>query len=194
MTNRRLAPMLIVLGLAVGGCATTGPGPGPDPGSGPSVSGDGFAGLTVLRSSVSDVETSLGLTTPFSAPQTEDCSLHIWADDGLAVTTTAAGTVLAFVMQGPEASTPQGIAVGSTAADLDAAYGSALTVIRRDSPAGGPVVLVDNRTSDESSHLAFDLTADGDVARIRVGALPWVGYADYCSDEASRPESTGWPL
>ena len=186
--TRVLALPLALTVLTVGGCSASDPGPAP------SVSREGFGGLTVLQSSITDVERTLGLGSSFPAPQTEYCSLVIFETDGVAVTATDAGVVLAFVLQNSAVTTGQGIRVGSTVDDLTAAYGSALTVHRRVSPTGGPVVLVDDGSPDQESHLAFDLDPDGRVARIRIGALPWVGYTDYCSDSASRPRSTGWPL
>ena len=45
-----------------------------------------------------------------------------------------------------------------------------------------------------SLHLAFDTDTQGVVRRMRAGFAPFVGYADYCSPAATRPDAVGWPL
>ena len=160
---------------------------------------DGIAGLVVATDSVYDVQQALDVEF-LSAGQTEDCVLHSDTERGVAVVTTAAGMNLAFVIEDPRLRTQEGVGVGSTIDEVTHAYGDLVTVTDWPSQTTGPIVMVSDQADpaaevDERTRLyGFDTDAELTVTRVRIGMWPWVGYTDYCSDQASRPAGTGWPL
>lgn len=159
-----------------------------------------LGGRDGLSLSITDVESWLGQDL-FLAPQTGDCTLAIDEDLGIAVLTDEKNGVMGFVLDNPQITTPEGIQVGSTAADLEAAYGEAIGVVEGAlSHSGGPLALVDDSENPgsppgpNSRHLAFDTDEDGAVTRLKAGYWPWMGYTDYCSPESDNPQNTGWPV
>lgn len=164
----------------------------------------GPAGLELdrerLSMSVSTVESSLG-TSLFMAPQTEDCSLGVAEDLGIAVVTDDTSAVLAYVIERDDTRTREGIGVGDSIERVRSVYGPdmAAPLTGTQSQSGGPVVVVRDLEQPEgmgngSLHYAFDTDPGGSVTRIRSGFWPWVAYTDYCSPLAENPQRTGWPL
>jgi hypothetical protein len=150
--------------------------------------------------SVGTVESSIGKEL-FMAPQTEDCSLGVAEDLGIAVVTDDDSAVLAFVIERDDARTREGVRAGDSVDRVRSVYGpdmaAPLTGTR--SQTGGPVVVVRDLEDPEamgkgSLHYAFDTDPQGSVTRIRSGFWPWVAYTDYCSANAENPHRTGWPL
>ena len=169
------------------------------------ISQNGLPGLElnrqVLDVSTSDLETVIGNHDFFNAGQTEDCGLATNESLGLAAVTNSDLAVVAFVVERPDATTREGIRLGSTTEDIIETYGED-EVFARDvrSRSGGQLVWVTDLESPgaeptaSSFHYAFDTDASGTVTRIRAGFWPHVADVDYCSDEATRRTATGWPL
>lgn len=170
--------------------------------SAPSSSGltqRGIGNLEVATTSIFDVEKALDIEF-FYSMQTEKCSLAIAEDRGLAVVRTPEGMTMAFITDDPRLRTAENIGVGSSFDDVVTAYGGLVTELDRPSQTGGPIVVVDDLSNpgaeltDESRLFAFDTDTTGTVSRVRAGMWPWVGYIDYCSNDAHRTKETGWPL
>jgi hypothetical protein len=153
-----------------------------------------------LSLSITDVETWLDeALSPKN--QTGECSLATNEDLGIALVTDPYGGVMGFVIDNQQVTTPEGIRVGSTAEDLEAAYGDSLEIVEGAlSNSGGPLALVDDTESPgaapdaTSRHLAVDTDPAGTVTRLKAGYWPWMGYPDYCEVESPSPQDTGWPL
>lgn len=151
--------------------------------------------------STTDIETYFSLTfSPRS--QTEYCSLNIQADVGLATVSNADTATMAFIIENPELRTAEGIGAGSTYDEVFNAYGEYIVDdYVYPSHTGGPMILVDDFSrpgaalTEDTRLMAFDTDPEGTVTRVRVGMWPWVGFLDYCSDDAGRSHTrTGWPL
>ena len=151
--------------------------------------------------SQTDVESYLGVSlTPKN--QTEFCRLAIAEDVGVAIITNGETATWAFIVDNPAARTAKNIGVGSTYADILAAYGDAVSVLDRPSQTGGPIIAVDDLAhpssefTNDSRIMAFDTDSDGTVTRVRIGMYPWVTYTDYCSNDTVEltHKRTGWPL
>jgi hypothetical protein len=207
-TGSRWKPIPVALGLvaALTGCLPPIPPP-PPPNPTPDVlRQDGLPGLTLDRQegdlSVSDVETAIGEPLDLFL-QTKECALGVAETRGLAVvyqpTTTA---VLGFIVEDPRMSTPEGIHVGSTQNEIVQAFGDDNVAVIDGllSQTGGPLVLTEDlenpgqEPSASTLHYGFDTDSAGRVTRLRAGFWPYVSYTDYCSMEATRAASTGWPL
>jgi len=153
-----------------------------------------------LSLSITDVETWLDEALSPKG-QTEDCWLATNEDLGIALVTDPYGGVMGFVIDNEQVTTPEGIRVGSTAEDLEAAYGGSLRVVEGAvSNSGGVLAFVDDSERPgaapdaTSRHLAFDTDPGGTVTRLKAGYWPWMGYPDYCEAESPSPQDTGWPL
>lgn len=161
----------------------------------------GLSGLEVGGStSVSDVEAHFDFYFA-NNPQTDFCTLWIAEDQGIAIIASNDTATMAIVVEDPRPRTAEGIGVGSTFEEVTDAYGGLVTVLEDPSQTGGPIVVVDDLTrpgaelTEDSRLMAFDTDTDRRVTRVRVGMWPWVGYSDYCSDDADRATGhTGWPL
>lgn len=209
-TPRRVFGLgLLTLLVATGLLATCSSPPLESPGQGlteqfpapksPGLTQRGIGDLEVATTSIFDVEKALDIEF-FYAGQTEKCSLAIAEDRGLAVVKTPEGMTMSFITDDPRLRTAESIGVGSSIDDVVVAYGGLVHELDRASRTGGPIVVVDDLSNpgaeltDESRLFAFDTDTTGKITRVRVGMWPWVGYIDYCSDDANRPISTGWPL
>lgn len=155
----------------------------------------------VLSFGVSDLEAALDAEGDFLlAPQTDTCSLAANAAVGVAATIDADQAVTSLIVQRDDVATAEGIRVGSTTDEVLSAYADRVVVLDEVSPpTGGAVLVVSDPERPEafdegSMHLAFDTDDHGVVRRMRAGFAPFVGYADYCGQLASRPEAVGWPL
>ncbi len=149
---------------------------------------------------VADLDETLG-GVGFAALQTDTCGLAIWSDLGFAATYDADTTVvLAIVLERDDVVSSAGVRIGDTLNDVVAAHGEgALTRVgSATTPLGGDLIVVDDQRggepSDTSRHLAYELDAQNQVARIRAGRMPEVAAPAYCGDVAPRPEETGWPV
>jgi hypothetical protein len=181
------------------------PRPDPPQPGGLVITQNGLPGLQlnrqVLDVSTSDVEDAIGGDPLVLVGQTDRCGLAINEDLGIAAVTDANLAVVGFVVERSDAVTREGIRRGSSTDDIVAAYGRR-SVFVRDVPSrsGGRLVWVTDLESPgreptaSSLHYAFDTDAGGRVTRIRAGFWPHVADVDHCSDAASRPRETGWPL
>lgn len=163
----------------------------------------GLSDLEVGAStSISDVENYLGRRGGlYLAGQTDECGLAIAEDLGMAFVTDENQGITALINQDPQLRTAEGVGVGSTLQSVQLAYPELVTVLDSASQTGGPIVVVDDLTQPgapltaDSRLMAFDTDAGRVVTRMRVGMWPWVGYTDYCSDDAGdNYKTTGWPL
>ncbi|MGC5172495.1 hypothetical protein ACLQ2Q_17810 [Microbacterium sp. DT81.1] len=198
--RRTTPPALLAVALSfAGGVSGCGIVPPPD---GDVITQRGIGPLEVGGAlSTDDVESYLRVTfSPKS--QTEDCWLNIAADAGLATVSDSYTATMAFIIEDPELRTAEGIGAGSTYDEVFDAYGEdIIEEYEYPSQTGGPMILVDDfsrpgaEPTEDSRLMAFDTDLEGTVTRVRVGMWPWVGFLDYCSDEAGRSHAnTGWPL
>lgn len=146
-----------------------------------------------------DVEAALDASGEFVLTgQTEDCGLGAHEGYRIAVVTDEIQAVQAFVVENTEVLTQEGVTLGASTEDVLATYGSQnVYAAPSDSRAGGQLLVVGDSSGppvDGQLSYAFDTDGAGVVTGLRAGAWPWIGYRDYCSDSAQRPESTGWPL
>lgn len=153
-----------------------------------------------LSLSIMDVEAWLGEALS-PKPQTGECTLATNEDLGIALVADPYDGVMGFVIDNPDVTTPEGIRVGSTTEELDAAYGDSIGFVEGAlSNSGGPLAIVDDTENPgaapdaTSRHLAFDTDPEGTVTRLKSGYWPWMGYPDYCEVESASPQDTGWPL
>ncbi|SDE32952.1 hypothetical protein [Auraticoccus monumenti] len=146
-----------------------------------------------------DVEEAFDASGEFLyAGQTDECGLGTHEGYRVAVVMDSIQAVQAFVVENAEVVTQEGVALGSSTEDVVAAYGlENVYTAPVDSRAGGPLLVVGDGSGPPTEgqlSYAFDTDAAGEVTGLRAGAWPWIGYRDYCSDSAGRPEGTGWPL
>lgn len=201
--RHRIAVRVVVAGVMVTACGVN---PALPPADDVVISQAGLPGLTldreVLSLGILDVERALGGEGSFSLKgQTETCSLGINEQFGVAVMIDTYTAVLGFVVERADVRTAEGIHQGSTIEDIVDTYGQAMVFLAEEtSLTGGPLVIVDDIAQPGRNHAGdtllygFDTDRSGAVTRLRAGFWPYVGYRDSCSDDANRPEATGWPL